>query len=273
MDIADIRHWTYRSTRRLTVAAGLLAAVAASLSVSACGDDTTPSSASPDSTSGTRSGSSDGSGADADTAGATDSSQGDVAKADSGKTTAPCKPWLTPAEWSCEAGTHCGYDNLDKIACVPDGAHGVGEDCSDGQGCKIGLCVTAQNGSQACSPYCTTDAHCDSGSCNKIVGKTYSVCDVAKYQSCNPLKAACPAGQACYLLTGGFVCANAGDKTKGEGCVSHTDCAPGLACAGAGGGSSGICRLLCSKTAKPNGCDSPDTNCSTLGGDAGYCEQ
>ncbi len=198
---------------------------------------------------------------------------GDTAgKADSTK--APCKPWEAAIDWNCPADTHCGYDESDVVACVPNGSHSIGEDCADGAGCKIGLCVTSDNGTSACSPYCTVESQCDSNTCNKIQGKKYSVCDVAKYTSCAPLTPKCPSGQSCYDYGSlGFVCANAGSLQNGEACVSNAECAPGYTCAGAAGSTSGLCRKLCSTTAKPNGCDDPSTNCSKLGAGAGYCEQ
>lgn len=236
------------------------------LAVAGCEDDASATSASSD-------------------ASVSDSAVGDsVSKSDSASTTVsassdakadvtkpPCKPWDLPADWNCPADTHCGYDENDKIACVANGEHGVGEDCADGKGCKIGMCVTAQNGKSACAPYCTSVAHCDSNSCNKIVDKIYSVCDMATYVSCNPLAPKCEAKQGCYLVSGGFGCATAGTKPAGEVCTQSTDCLPGLHCAGAAGGAKGYCRKLCSLTA-PTGCDDVTTACSKLSSSVGYCE-
>lgn len=200
----------------------------------------------------------------------------DTAKADTAKTPPPCKPWDSPSDWNCPAGTHCGYDTSDAIACVANGTHGVGEDCSDGADCSIGLCISAQNGSQACGNFCTVDAHCDSGSCNGVVNKKYKVCDVAKYTSCNPLSAKCPATQGCYLLgNAGFVCVGAGSKAKGETCKANYECAPGSTCAGLAGAASavGICRKYCNASGGATGCEDPTTPCSKLGGGAGFCEE
>ena len=183
----------------------------------------------------------------------------------------PCKPWDLPVDWNCPADTHCGYDESDKIACVANGEHAVGEDCADGKGCKIGMCVTSQNGKSACAPYCTSVAHCESSGCNKIVDKIYSVCDMAKYEPCSPLAPKCEAKQGCYLVSGGFGCATAGSTPAGEVCTQNTDCLPGLHCAGAAGGAKGYCRKICSLTA-PTGCDDVTTACSKLSSSAGYCE-
>lgn len=205
----------------------------------------------------------------ADSTGDTADAKADI-KADTTK--APCKPWDDPIDWNCPPDTHCSYDDTDKIACVANGAHGKAEDCSDGKGCSIGMCVTAQNGNQGCAPHCTTDGHCESGSCNKIEGKTYSTCDVAKYTSCNPMASKCPAGQGCYLITGGFSCLKAGTAVSGDTCTSNSDCSPGLTCAGASAGATGLCRKLCN-TAPPTGCVDVTTPCSKLANGVGYCEE
>ncbi|MBM4343284.1 MAG: hypothetical protein FJ100_07895 [Deltaproteobacteria bacterium] len=210
-----------------------------------------------------------------DATSATTDADADAAKADATAAKAPCKPWDLPADWGCPKDTHCGYDDNDAIACVANGTHGVAEDCSDGAGCKVGLCVTAQNGSQACSPFCTVDAQCDSKSCNQITGKKYKVCDVAKYQTCKPIGGNCPKGQACYQQgVQGFVCLAAGSAAKGEACKTNSDCAPGYTCTGNAGtaSSTGLCRKVCSKSGS-SGCDDPTTPCSDLGGGYGYCEE
>ena len=165
---------------------------------------------------------------------------------------------------------------MDAIACVPNGTHGLAEDCGDGGGCSIGLCIKAQNGSQACGNFCTNDAHCDSGQCGGVVGKKYKVCDVAKYTVCNPLKPTCPTGQGCYVLGAqGFVCVGAGAKIKGDTCKAQYDCAPGLYCAGLSDAASavGICRKLCKAGGGPTGCEDPTTPCSSVGSGAGFCDE
>ncbi|MSQ82841.1 MAG: hypothetical protein EXR77_07985 [Myxococcales bacterium] len=200
----------------------------------------------------------------------------DTVKVDTAKAPAPCKPWDAPADWTnCPADTHCGYDDMDAVACVANGKHGMGEDCSDNLGCKIGICVTSQNGSQNCSPFCTVDGQCDSNSCNKITGKNYKVCDVAKYVSCVPVGGKCPANQGCYSLgSAGFVCVGAGTKAKGEACKVSYDCAPGYTCVGDSGTSTstGLCRKVC-KTSGVSGCVDPTTPCSKIGEGFGYCEE
>lgn len=187
-----------------------------------------------------------------------------------------CKPWLTPAEWDCPADTHCGYDEQDQIACVPNGVHEVGESCDDGKGCKVGLCVQGQNGEARCSPFCTVASHCQSKSCNGIKDKPYKTCDMADYEACDPLASACPSGQACYALGNqGFVCLLAGEADAGSACKTSYDCAPALHCAGAGGvsTSSGLCKPLCKLGGGSPACESLATPCTPIGGNAGFCDQ
>lgn len=189
---------------------------------------------------------------------------------------APCKPWLTPEEWDCPDNTHCGYDDDDQIACVPDGAHEPSELCEDGKGCKVGLCVQGQNGEARCSPFCTVASHCQSKSCNGIVDKPYKTCDMAAYTPCSPFASNCPAGQACYALgKEGFVCLLAGELGAGEACKVSYTCAPGLHCAGAGGvsTSTGLCKPLCKVGGGTPACESLATPCTPILGDAGFCDQ
>lgn len=203
--------------------------------------------------------------AGADSAGKTDTS---TAK---DTTPAACNPL---ANTGCkDPGTHCGYDDTETVACIADGSHAVGEACGDGQGCKVGMCVTAQNGKSACAPYCATDAGCDSGSCNKIEGKKYKTCDVATYEPCDPTQQDCKtAGQACYDLgSSGFGCAKAGTADHGDTCAGPTDCQKGYTCTGTSGGlGNGICRKFCHVT-PPTGCDDPTTACAKITSSIGYC--
>ena len=269
---------------RLSTVNSLILAWFGLVAVTACGEEakpaaaaTTDSAATADSVAGGDTSAASDTGP-ADASGASDamgdSSPSADAKSDvkADATKAPCKPWDDPVDWNCPADTHCSYDDTDKIACVPNGTHGKAEDCSDGKGCTIGMCVTAQNGNQGCAPHCTTDGHCDSGSCNKIEGKTYSTCDVAKYTACNPMASKCPAGQGCYLITGGFSCLKAGTGISGDKCIGNSECSPGLTCAGASPGGSGLCRKLCN-TSPPTGCVDVTTPCSKLTASVGYCEE
>lgn len=255
------------TARRHIRLAGLLLALLAA----GCTDASEPASGTTavDATNGDAAGSADSAGSSNDsTAGSKDSRKADI--------TAPCKPWLTPAEWDCPSATHCGYDDDDQIACVPNGEHDVGESCDDGKGCKIGLCVQGQDGEARCSPFCTVASHCQSKSCNGIKDKPYKTCDMADYQPCDPLASNCPGGQACYTLgKHGFVCLLTGDVEAGSVCKASYDCAPGLHCAGAGGvsTSSGLCKPLCKVGGGSPACESLTTPCTPIGGNAGFCDQ
>ena len=215
----------------------------------------------------------------ADTAVADSSSATDLVKVDIAKdivkaevATAPCKP---AGNTGCtEAGTHCGYDEADMVACVKDGSHAVGEDCSDGSGCKVGLCVQSQNGKSACAPYCVSDAQCDSNQCNKLDGKKGHVCDVTTYTPCDLLQQNCAdKTQACYDNPNGFVCLAKGSMQKDDLCDQSNDCASGLACIGASVGSKGVCRKVCAFPSGAPTCDSVTIQCTSLLGSNkfGYC--
>jgi hypothetical protein len=218
--------------------------------------------------------SADSSSADAAGDASADTAVPDVAKDVPGKdaTAAKCNPY-SELNQKCLAGTHCGYDDGDQLDCLKDGTHDAGVDCSDGGGCTVGMCVQAQNGESACAPYCTSGAACYSGSCNKIEGKNYKVCDVTAYTACNPFGTACTvAGQACYDMGSEFVCLKKGTAEKGDLCSASNECAPGLTCSGADKGSQGICRKLCHvKTAAE--CDSVTANCSQITATIGSCEE
>lgn len=191
----------------------------------------------------------------------------DVAKVDTGP--AACSPHKNSG-CEAQAGTHCAYDD-DVAACIQDGSHGAGEDCSDNGGCKVGMCVKSQNGAQACAPFCIADVSCTSNSCNKIEGKKYKVCDVATYKPCDPLKQDCTdKTQGCYNQGGQFVCLSKGTADKDDTCEQSNDCKPGLACIGALSGTKGFCRKVC--TVGGAACDPITVPCSQLSSKYGYCD-
>jgi hypothetical protein len=196
-------------------------------------------------------------------------------KPDTGSTTLLCKPWDDTG--TCGTGKHCGYDDLDKVACVDDGSHAVGEDCSDGKGCKAGACITNKSGKQRCTPYCATDVHCQSNLCGGVEGKKWKVCDLgdAELKPCNPSTQDCAgAGEACLYYGGGFVClpkSESKNTPKGEPCDESTDCKPGLYCAGVATGSKGVCRAMCKPKGTP-ACDPPTVPCVPISGSFGYCD-
>lgn len=205
---------------------------------------------------------------------APDTAKPDVQK-DIGKADIPpavCKP---AGNTGCsEPGTHCGYDDADLIACVKDGAHGVGEDCADGGGCKIGACVQSQNGKTACAPYCVSDVQCDSNQCNKLEGKKGKVCDVSTYTPCDLLAQNCADKTlACYDSPNGFVCLSKGSLAKDAVCDASNQCAVGLACVGASASSKGVCRQVCAFPSGAPACESVTVQCTSFPGSNkfGYC--
>ncbi|MSP91983.1 MAG: hypothetical protein EXR79_09330 [Myxococcales bacterium] len=205
-----------------------------------------------------------------------------AAKADAptpdGAAPAPCKPWVQPD--SCAAGTHCGYDEIDVMACIADGPHGAGEDCGDNKGCSIGMCITdTDSGAQRCAPHCATDVHCDSNQCGTVTGKKYKVCSLPKVAvpTCNPFTQNCTdKTKACVVkqdFPNGGCISKGGTAEKGDACEQSGNCKPLLYCAGAAAGGSGVCRTLC-KTAGASGCEPVTVQCVPVqkGGAYGYCD-
>ena len=268
------------ATAVLACVAGVVAACAAPLPV-ATGSDAAPASADGSGAADT-SVAQDGSTAAADSdsgAGlATDSAPKlDTAKADTAAP-APCKPWVQPD--SCASGTHCSYDDLGAVACVDNGPHGAGEDCSDGKGCSIGMCITdSDSGAQRCAAHCATDVHCDTNQCGAVTGKKYKVCALPKMDvpPCNPFLQDCAdKTKACVVKldfpTGGCI-SKGGTAEKGDACEQSGDCKPKLYCTGAAAGGSGVCRTLC-KTSGASGCDPVTVQCVPITKNApyGYCD-
>ena len=104
-------------------------------------------------------------------------------------------------------------------------------------------------------------------------GSKGKVCDMGgdPVPQCNPLTQNCDAGFACYYTVDGFICLSAGKEDVGSKCPADNDCKKGLMCVGKAGSSAGICRPVCAKSGGAPKCD-VGVNCSTLGGNVGYCD-
>ena len=142
----------------------------------------------------------------------------------------------------CPTGQHCVYSG-DLILCEDDGAHGVGEACDDGKGCKVGICLKPKAGESRCAPFCTVDVQCASGSCNTLEGSKGKACDMGGTQltPCDILAQDCKeAGTACYATSHGFGCLKAGIAAVGEACSDEDGCKKGVACTGLAGVGNGI---------------------------------
>jgi hypothetical protein len=95
----------------------------------------------------------------------------------------------TPAFTECDAvaGTGCpaGFActlvlramNV-LVACVPEGVHAAGADCTDGAGCAAGSgCYDLGDGTKMCLGYCTLEEICDDGqACIDIGHYAQGVC-------------------------------------------------------------------------------------------------
>jgi len=179
----------------------------------------------------------------------------------------------------CGAGEKCDYDENDVPRCVKAGSLKSGEPCQGPGECAVGTCITSQNGSTQCAPYCVTVSGLSSCpgevDCNKVDGHKWKVCDMAKYTPCDPFKQDCDdKTQACYSGQGGFNCLKAGTAEIDASCQSTNDCKKGLTCAGNAGASGGFCKSLCdpTKPAGQNGCTSMSAQCSKISGSVGYCD-
>ncbi len=203
--------------------------------------------------------------------GATADASGDTQSA--ADTTVACHPIKNTG---CPAGQHCIYDG-DFIRCEDDGAHGLGEDCEDGKGCKVGVCIKPQSGESRCSPFCTSDVQCASGSCNALKTGKGKVCDMggSTLTPCDILSQDCQEpGMACYGTSKGFGCLKVGVAAGGEACSDENGCQKGFACAGLSGSGNGMCRKVCKIGGGEPSCESITAPCSSLNGSkiAGYCD-
>ena len=175
----------------------------------------------------------------------------------------------------CPTGQHCVWEG-DTITCVEDGEHGVGEECGDGKGCKVGICVSVQGSDKSvCAPHCLANLECASGLCNKLTDSKGKVCDMnVQVEQCNPLNQKCPnPGDGCYPAANGFICLSSGSKESGQPCPDYNSCAPGLACVGKSGSSGGVCRKICVIGKANQTCDDITAECAPLLGSStvGFC--
>lgn len=213
-----------------------------------------------------------GGGSDA-TGGGTDGSSSDTTTgSDTSGSGVACHPIKNTG---CPTGQHCIYDG-DLITCTDDGEHALGEDCDDGKGCKVGICVAAQNGPSRCANFCVSDLHCASQLCSQLQSSKGKVCDMGgdNLIACDPLTQDCQdASLACYATPKGFGCLAKGAVDGGEKCAEDNSCLPGFACIGKSAGQDGICRKICRQGGGNPACDGVTEGCSKLYGSptAGYC--
>lgn len=247
-----------------------LAALALCAGTVGCGGEETPGGGSASTSDGAGAGSDAGGGA-LDATSGTDAGAGDTGSKDTGSSIA-CHPIKNTG---CPDGQHCIYEG-DTITCTEDGEHGLGEDCDDGKGCKVGICVGSQGGPSRCANHCTSDLHCASQLCSQLQGSKGKVCDMGgdNLVACNPLDQDCKEPKtACYATPKGFGCLPSGDVEALGACAEDNSCAPGLACVGKSAGQDGVCRKICRQGGGQPACDGVTEGCSKLYGSptAGYC--
>ncbi len=174
----------------------------------------------------------------------------------------------------CPAGQHCVWE-ANSIVCTADGEHAAGADCTDGKGCKIGVCVGVQGSSKSvCSPHCLANLECASSICNSLQDSKGKVCDMGvQVTQCDPFGTGCEVGKTCYAGGNGFVCMSVGDVEAGKVCADDNSCAAGLACVGKSGSGAGVCRKMCKMGGGAPSCDDISVTCASLLGSstAGYC--
>ncbi len=181
----------------------------------------------------------------------TDDGGGFIVEPDAGGLAIECDIWAQdcPADQKCMPWANDRSDVWNATRCTPvdrtaaqpgdactvegSGTSGI-DDCELGAMCwdvddetLIGTCVAFCMGSPA-APVCVDP----SASCILGNGGVLVVC----LPSCDPLLQPCPEGQACYPISGGFVCGpDASDAlgAYGDPCAFVNGCDPGLFCAGA----------------------------------------
>lgn len=212
----------------------------------------------------------------ADSAGGSDTTAADTGgSADTGSSIA-CHPIKNSGKnTGCPEGQHCVYEG-NLITCTTSGEHGLGEDCEDGKGCTVGICVKGQTGKSRCANFCTSDLHCSSQSCNQLQDSKGKVCDMGgdELTPCDPLAQDCKqAGTGCYGTPKGFGCLPAGSVAAGDPCDDYAACVAGYACVGLSSGQDGYCRKICRQGGGAPACDGVTEGCSKLFGSAtaGYC--
>ena len=170
---------------------------------------------------------------------------------------AGCNPFAD----ECPEGT-CYLDGSGGAKCLAEGTLGQGEIC-DGK--PPNSCAPGLHCAVACQPLCNThpssgdqpkcDSTCASGQSLEIASLlSAAVCLTAKAPAACDAHAqtGCPPLQGCYLITGGFGCAPAGNQSMGEQCLYTNDCAPGTIC------TNGTCSQLCNLAANAP----PDQACN-----------
>jgi hypothetical protein len=160
-----------------------------------------------------------------------------------------CDPYLQdcPDGEKCNAWANDGGSSWNALGCFPldPMPDAIGEPCTvEGSGvsgvdsCDIGaMCwdVDTETNIGTCVALCIGSA------ADPSCADAASVCIIANEGSlnlclpfCDPLMQDCEAGQGCYPINDGFVCApdaSGADGVYGDGCLYINVCDPGLWCA------------------------------------------
>ncbi len=183
-----------------------------------------------------------------------------------GELTATCD--LFAADDGCSEGARCTFSQQASSAkCMAPGTLGQGDLC---WGLAPGACGPGLQCVVACVPVCSTDGagvgepkcaeSCEGPSLEVSAPHHLGICVGAEPPAQCDLwsQTGCPAGQACFPVTGGIACLAPGDVDDGQSCAFMNSCHAGSACVG------GVCRPLCdaADVDGPNGCA---TRCEASG--------
>ncbi len=135
--------------------------------------------------------------------------------------------------------------------CGPAGAAAEGAACgtAGSDDCVEGTTCVNLNGSneRRCRKYCNSNANCTAGTlCQSLVSvsgtpQLPAIC--VPVQTCDPLVQNCTTvGEACYPITEGEYCLQAGTAAVGTSC-GNVNCVKGAVCLIVGG--AGTCKQLC----------------------------
>jgi hypothetical protein len=156
---------------------------------------------------------------------------------------------------TCGAGKTCGIDCAGTApvgVCLTAGAGKDGDSCITNRDCEPGTQCFTYGCARICRKFCTGDADCPAGLCNRSVscGTTQTQHKFCS-QSCDPTGdgvGACRNGLKCLLFANEAASCDCPEatrtKTDGQPCETTASCAPGFLCV-AMGSPTLVCRPIC----------------------------
>jgi hypothetical protein len=164
----------------------------------------------------------------------------------------PCGAGLkcTVLQTSTSVGFGCGSkgSKAEGASCTQlvAGMMQTGDDCADGMACFALQGETTPTCRQLCKSDGSGTACPDMAMCTLRITDLPAASFCRATPTCQLLQqTGCPAGQGCYLIPTGGVCAPAGTAAPGAACAAANDCVPGATCVVVMG-TAGKCVSLCS---------------------------